>query len=190
MVPENKEGASSVIAAAVPTDEERVLFDFLYERYKRILYKKAFDILHDPMLAEDAVSEAYMRIYRNISKLTGLDPPQRTVYIVTVLKNVSYTLLKKKIRSQADELDESWPDSSDLESQVIAQMSAQEIYDTVGELGEELKTLFLLRYGYDLPTGEIAREVGSTTNQVSLRLHRARKKLADILSKEGKHGKH
>ena len=42
------------------SEEERGAFDYLYTHYKGLMLQKANGILHDPMLAEDAVSEAFM----------------------------------------------------------------------------------------------------------------------------------
>lgn len=55
-----------ILLLSFASEEERDAFSYLYSHYKEIMLQKANAILHDPMLAEDAVSEAFLRIYRNM----------------------------------------------------------------------------------------------------------------------------
>lgn len=60
---------------------EEEAFAYLYSHYKGLMLQKAYAILHDRMLAEDAVSEAFLRIYRNRHKVDdpASDGPQPVV---------------------------------------------------------------------------------------------------------------
>ena len=50
---------------------------------------------------------------------------------------------------------------------------------------EELRHVFLLKFAYDMSNKEIAQMLSISQNLVAVRLHRAKKKLADLLVKEG-----
>jgi RNA polymerase sigma-70 factor (ECF subfamily) len=53
------------------------------------------------------------------------------------------------------------------------------------ELPETERRIFLLRYWYLHPIGEIAEKFGWTTSKVTSMLHRLREKLRKQLAKEG-----
>ena len=54
-----------ILLLAFSSAEEKDAFEYIYTRYKNLMLQKAYAILHDRMLAEDAVSEAFIRIYKN-----------------------------------------------------------------------------------------------------------------------------
>ena len=68
---------------------------------------------------------------------------------------------------------------------MLSAISSEQIAQIVESLPEELRSVFLLKYAYDLPHKKIGQQLGITENNVTVRLHRARKRLAAILIKEG-----
>lgn len=164
--------------------DERDKFEFLYTRYKKLLLHKAYDILKDYALAEDAVSEAYIRVYKNLHKVGDPASGRTAAFLVTIVKNVALTLRAAGSRMPVEEYDETVADTFDLEESALATLGSQRIYAAVERLDEELRAAFLLRYAYDCSGKELARLLGTTEANVRVRLHRARKKLAALLEKE------
>ena len=160
-------------------------FEFLYQKYKNLCLKKAYDILRDYMLAEDAVSEAYMRVYKNLEKIEDPASNRSIAFVVTITKNVALTMLSRQKSAGQDALDESLEDDFDLEDEAVARLDAQRIFQIVDELSEELRSVFLLKYAHDLSHREIGKTLGISENNVTVRLHRARKKLAALLKEGG-----
>jgi len=166
---------------AFETQSEQGKFEYLYGRYKDLLFFKAWGILHDYMLAEDAVSEAYIRIYHNLNKIEGVDSPRSIAFMVTIVRNCALTMLKKNNLEIAEETFENTVDPHDLETEVLEGISAQEVYTALDALDEQLKNIFLLKYAYDLSHSEIAMQMGLTENNVTVKLHRTKKKLKKLL---------
>lgn len=167
------------------SSNEQTKFEYLYNRYKDLLFYKAWDILHDYMLAEDAVSEAYLRIYRNLHKIEGVDSPRSVAFMVTIVKNCALTILKKNRAEIAEEEIEDTADPHDLAAEVLEGISAQEVYALLDTLDEQLKNIFILKYAYDMPHSEIAAQMGLTENNVTVKLHRTKKKLKQLLQERG-----
>jgi RNA polymerase sigma factor, sigma-70 family len=168
------------------TEFERDKFEQLYNKYNNLLFYKAWEILHDYMLAEDAVSEAYMRLYRNLHKVDDdPDSPRSAAFLVTIVRNVALTMVKRAGAETADAFEEDRPDTFDLEGMVLSEISSERIYAILGGLDEELRNIFVLKFAYDMQHREIAETLGITENNVTVKLHRAKKKLAEILEKEG-----
>ena len=171
-----------ILLLTIETKSEQMKFEYLYSRYKDLLFSKAWGILHDYMLAEDAVSEAYVRIYRNLDKIEGVNEPRSIAFMVTIVKNCALTILRRNSFELAEEAIEDTADTNDLEAEVLDGISAEEVYAALGMLDEQLRILFLLKYAYDLPHSEIAAQMGLSENSVTVTLHRTKKKLKKLLS--------
>ena len=176
-----------VLIFAFSNESDQEKFEYLYRKYKNLLLHKAYDILKDYALAEDAVSEAYIRIYRNLHKIDDPTTNRSIAFAVTIVKNVSLTMLSKEKRFPVEEFDEMQPDSFDLEDSVLTAISSQQIYDIMQQLNEELRSVFLLRYAYDYSLKEIGELLKISENNAAVRLHRAKKKLAQLIAEKGYH---
>ena len=164
---------------------EQDKFEFLYQKYKNLCLKKAYDILGDYMLAEDAVSEAYIRIYKNLHKIEDPASNRSIAFVVTITKNAALTILARQKGSAGEELDENMEDGFDLEQEALTRLDSQEVFAAIDKLGEELRSVLMLKYAHDLSHKEIGKTLGISENNVTVRLHRARKKLTTMLERGG-----
>ncbi|MCL2672071.1 MAG: RNA polymerase sigma factor [Clostridiales bacterium] len=172
-----------LLTFSAESDKEK--FDFLYARYKRLLFSKAYGILHDHALCEDAVSEAYLRIFRNLHKIADCSAPQTVSFLVTIVKNVALGMVVKYNRELPAEPDEQLADAFRIEETVIGELGEARILALVDGLKEEYRAVFLLKYARGCSHKEIADLLQTTENNVTVRLHRAKKRLAELLREEG-----
>ena len=163
--------------------DEQEKFELLYRQYCNLMHYSAFQVLRDNGLAEDAVSEAFIRIYRNLHKIDSPIPSNRTAaFVVTITRNVALTIIKKEKKKETVPLEERYADDTVLEDSVVSRMTQRQILDSVNRLSEELRQVFLLYYAYDMTHAEISSALNISANTAAVRLHRARKKLAKIVS--------
>ena len=174
-----------ILVFTFSSEQERDKFEYIFQTYKKLMLHKAYGILRDYMLAEDAASEAFIRIYKNLHKIDDPNSKKTIAFIVTIVKNVALTMLQREKGTYAEELNEAHEDSFKLEESTVSQLSSEHIFQIVEQLSEELKGVFLLKYTYELSHREIGRILGISENNVTVRLHRAKNKLADLLRKEG-----
>lgn len=146
---------------------------------------KAYQILQDYQLAEDAASEAFIRIYKNIHKIGDPADNRSIAFVVTIVKNVALTMLKQEKSRALEEIDEQMESGFNVEEHTIAQISYEDIRRMLDSLGEEMRSVFLLQYSYGMSHKEIGQVLGISENNVTVRLHRARKKLAALLTEGG-----
>lgn len=167
-------------------ESDRDTFSYIFDTYRNLMLHKAYGVLHDYMLAEDAVSEAFLRIYRNIHKIEDPDSPRAVAFIITIVKNAAITMLRKAKREQTEwEGYDTIADAKNLEEQVVSSLSTAEIYALVNTLPEDTRAAFVLKYAYDLSHKQIGNLLGATENTVTVKLHRAKKKLATALQERG-----
>ncbi|MCL1844358.1 MAG: sigma-70 family RNA polymerase sigma factor [Defluviitaleaceae bacterium] len=160
---------------------EQNTFEFVYEKYKRLMWTKAYDILKDYALAEDAVSEAFIRVYRNFHRIQDPAAPQTAAFLVTIVKNTAINIYHKRNKMLPTDFDEfERADSYNMEEDVATRDEAERATALVDRLGESERSVFLLKYAHDMAHKDIGKMLGISENNVNVRLHRAKKKLADM----------
>ena len=157
-------------------------FERIYEKYKALAYSLAFEILRDASLSEDAVSETFIRVYKNLHKIEVENSPTTAGFIAVIAKNCAKTIAKKSDMSSFSELTADPADKFDLEQSAIDKITAEEIAEATGRLSEELRAVFLLKYAYDMSNKEIAKALGITAVNAGVLAHRAKKKLIKLVS--------
>ncbi|AIQ40643.1 sigma-70 family RNA polymerase sigma factor [Paenibacillus sp. FSL R7-0297] len=168
--------------------KEKLKFENLYTKYRYLLYKCAFDILKRQNLAEDATSEAFIRIFKNLDKINENNEKETIGFMVIIVKNISLTMLSNEKRNKTlffQEIDEDIEEHFNLEDAVISNHQYKEIVEAISKLKVELEAPFLLRYVYGYSSKEIAEILCISINNVDVRIYRAKKALADILGKRG-----
>ena len=175
-----------LIILAFATEADRDKFEQLFERYRRLLLHKAYGILRDYSLAEDAVSEAFIRIYKNMGKIDDIASSRTVSFLVTIVKNTALTILgKQKPYLVLEEGLEAEETEDNPEDKVLSAAITQDMLKLVDLLNEELRAPFLLKYAHDLPHKEIAGLLHISENNVTVRIHRAKKKLAILFREAG-----
>ena len=95
----------SLYLAMIDTDEDRAKFAALYERYSRLMFYIARQILGDEQLSEDAVQEALLRIARNMHKVGEVSCPQTRNFTVIITRNAALTMKKQACHGFEEELE-------------------------------------------------------------------------------------
>lgn len=83
-----------------PADKEKMAQ--IYKKYRQTMYAAAVEILRSPYDAEDAVHESFIRLASNLHKVNISDSQKTAAYLVTIVKNISYTYIKKRRREIAE----------------------------------------------------------------------------------------
>ena len=131
--------------------------------------------LHDPQAAEDAVQEAFSRIY---AVRAGLDENRSfSAYLYTVVKRICIDELRKRERLPVlpGELPDLPVDS--VENEYIRQWERLNRIHLLADLDEKDRKILLAFSLEGKPTKQIAGEMNLSDGQVRIRLHRIRKKL-------------
>ena len=173
------------VLAVSAGDADREKFMQIYEKCRNLLFSKAYDVLKDHMLAEDALNEAFIRIYRNLDKIEDISSGRSIAFCVTITRNAALSIYRKQHKEPFEYLDEELPDNYDTVSVAAGNIAAGEIIDMINSLGEEQRNIFMLRYSYGLSHKEIASTLGITENNVTVKLHRIRNRLSLMLERRG-----
>ncbi|MGQ0433335.1 MAG: RNA polymerase sigma factor, partial [Microthrixaceae bacterium] len=144
-------------------------------------YRTAYLIMRNPADAEEAVQEAFLRVWRFRDALPADDGVQPWLY--RVLVNTCYSQLRKEVprrdRSAGDDaLDTIASPAPAPEATATASATADVVMDALADLPDQLRVPAVLRYWTGLSEKEIAVAIRRRPGTVKSRLHEARRRLA------------
>ena len=167
-------------------DTQKGFLKKLYLENNKLLYHVAKNILDNHSLAEEAVSEAYERIIKlkKIDKLIGFTTSQdRLNYLTTVVSHVCYNMLKDNKIIPIELEDTIIDDKNNPLDDMLKKESLSEVYEAISELGPNYRTTLTLHYEHGHSVKEIAEMSKTSEGNIKIRLHRARKQLAEAMQK-------
>lgn len=176
------------------TEEEKSRFEQAYEKYRKIGFYYAREILHDDALAEDALHDAFLSLARNMDKIGEIDCNKSFNYFVTIVKNTSISALRRQRRTQMVEIDDEQSlfqledRGAGPEQQLLAKVGYEELLQAIRTLKPSYQAPLLLKYANGYTEAEIAKALGMTVSNVSVRIHRAKQKLIPLLREQQKGG--
>jgi len=138
------------------------------------LYSLSFHYLKDHMLAEDAVSDAYLKIVEKIHTIRN--EQNLNGYLRTIVINRSFDILRKRKKEFSIDGEE----AADDQQMRLAESDEDSKYvkDTLLVLNsDEREVLLLWQYGYTLR--EISDKTNFTINQVRLLLDKAKRNFSE-----------
>lgn len=139
-----------------------------YEKY----YRFAFSVVRNREDALDVVQEAAYRAIRSASQLRQQE--HADTWIHRIILNTAMDLLHRKNRECLQE-DEKL--QSVVEPSVENGYEKTELYEMLGMLEPEDRTILVLKYFEDRKLEEIAQITGKNVNTVKTRLYRSLEKL-------------
>ena len=69
-----------------------------YEKYYRIMRTRAYEIVRDYHIADDMVSEAFIKVFNNYEEIRKLEEPQIAFYLISIIRNISIDYTRKQKR--------------------------------------------------------------------------------------------
>lgn len=164
-------------------------FAALYETHNRQVYYLALRLLGDPVLAEDAAHDVFLKAWRNLSNFRGDADIRTWLYRITLnhCSNMRSSWHARNVHTQSDETvieNAAGASESPFRDVEMSELGGR-IQAALGELPEEYRTLLLLVADQELSYDAVAQITHQTTDAVRGKLHRARKAFAVAFRKTG-----
>jgi len=147
-------------------------------------YNLAKWLLRNEQDAQDVVQEAFLRAFKSFG---GFHGSNGRAWLLTIVRNTSYTLLKKnRVADLTTPFDEEIRASGDESVSAATILERSEdtelIREAMDELPAEFREILTLRHQEDLSYKEIANIAQIAPGTVMSRLARARAKLKECLA--------
>jgi len=167
-------------------------FDELVRRYRDKVYRLSFKILRNEDDAAEALQDAFLSAYRGLKNFKAESTFSTWLFRITT--NASLMKYRKR-RDNVVSLEQSQNPSDGAEALQLPDWSTQpldELLDSEtrqvmeegkAQLDEDLRTVFTLRDEEGLSNAEVAEILDLSVAAVKSRLHRARLRLRDRLSR-------
>jgi len=154
-------------------------------RYGAALHRYVAAVVGDHHLAEDIVSETYMRMLDRIGTYTYRGVPFRA-WLFQIARNLGLNALRRERRMAGEGvLAAVVTDATDPERMVEAGEARAAVRDALQLLTEEQQQVVLLRFVAEEPTAEVARLLRKSEGSVKQLQLRALRSLARRLSRNG-----
>lgn len=157
----------------------------LVEATHRGVYSLCLRILGDPQDAAEATQDAYLKAWRGLHGFRG-DALFET-WLYRVASNAALSKHRGRRRRQKheagmqDELLTEVAAAGSVEATAGARIEVQALESALSRLPEQHRTAVVLRDVYGLSIEEIAKQLGISETAAKVRVHRARKKLKDMV---------
>ena len=154
-------------------DEE---MERLVDRYGDAMLRVCCAYLGDAHLAQDAVQDAFLKIYKSYRPLED-SPASEKAFVMRVTANVCKDYLRSAWHKKVN-LVEQYPE---LASPEAMRSESGRLLAEVLALKPKYREVVLLHYYHQYSVGEIAQLLHAPQSTVSVRLRRAREQLAKRL---------
>jgi RNA polymerase sigma-70 factor (ECF subfamily) len=150
-----------------------------------VLYRVARHAGHDHHRAEDVVQETYLRAYAAFASHRG---PSTRAWLVAICLNVVRSDGRRRARRVAEspfpEADIYPAGGRNVDDEALAGMDAERVGRALSRLPEPQRLAIVLMDLAGLTAAEVAAQLHCSRNTVLSRVHRGRRRLASLLSRE------
>lgn len=159
-------------------------FSFLVERYQNMVYSLALKLLKKPEDAEEMAQDTFVKAYQKLDTYEGKSKFSTWLYSITY--NACISELRKR-RIQFSSLEEQrFSDQQEMKMYDYFSETKKEDQDrylnmALGKLPEDDQVLVTLYYYESQSMDEISAITGLTVSNIKVKIHRARKKMYEIL---------
>jgi RNA polymerase sigma-70 factor (ECF subfamily) len=163
---------------------ELAAFTELFRQHEARFYRLAVAILQQEQDAEDAVQDAFIRIFEQIQRYEGKSSfnTWATAVVVNVCRD---KMRRQKVRRV---LTLEWLGNRPSEHNVVDEVTRREtavtLWTHIGNLDEKHRLPLILHYHERLSCEEVAQILGLPTSTVYSRLNTARQRLRVLLQSE------
>jgi RNA polymerase sigma-70 factor (ECF subfamily) len=151
-----------------------------YDAYHDAIYRFCVMKVSSKELAQDLTQETFMRYWQHMRKEEPLQNERAFLY--TIARNLIIDWYRKKKEVSLDVLTEAGLEFEGTGIAHIADESqVREILEVVQQLEEGDRDILLLRYVEGMSPKEIGAILDESANTVSVRIHRALKKVQELM---------
>ena len=162
------------------TEDRRAISEFI-DTYGKFMYNVAFRILGQVPDAEEATQDAVLKVLKNLQSFDQHSSLKAWCYTIAYRTAIDY---KRKVKNHQDitKVDHLISQYNTEEKAEIADQKFQ-INSMMKILDDESKAIITMYYLEEKKIKEITEFTGLTVSNVKIKLHRARKLMAETLKK-------
>lgn len=167
---------------------DQIAFNFLLDNYWNDVYGFQLKRTQNENDAEDVTIQAFSKAFDKIN--TYDDKYNFKTWLITISKNIHIDLVRKQqktIKNTSKDNDDNYfqiiDDSPTPEDKIITEQNLAKLLKDIKKLKPHYQAVINLRYFQELSYKEISTALKEPINNVKVKLLRAKKLLAEIITK-------
>jgi len=165
---------------------KQTLFESIYIRYRKQMLFVANSVLNDPLHAEDAVHNAFLRIARNMHAVQRIEnPADLRNYLLKSAKNAALDLLPKVQRPELPLSDVQELSDRDFSDALFRRVAYEEVISAMMDLEPRYRDVLYHHFVLGFSAPETARALNRSADTVKKQLSRGKKQLLEELERRG-----
>ena len=153
----------------------------LYDRYGRPAYGLALRILRDEGLAEDAVQDAFLTVWRTAQRYV----PERgkaSTWILTLVHRRAVDVVRREQRRRADSLDAAnEPSTGAADEEAWLRLQRERVQHALRQLPDQQREALELAYYGGFTQSELAERLGQPLGTIKSRMFMGLARLRELL---------
>lgn len=172
--------SDEALVALVARGEEDGLAE-LYDRLGGVAYGLALRVLRDRALAEDAVQEAFLSVWRSAARFVPERARART-WLLTLVHRRAVDLVRREDVRRAETLDEVEPPADEsVEETAWLRFERQRVQGALKALPDQQRELIELAYYGGFTQSQLADRLGVPLGTVKSRMFTGLSRLGELL---------
>jgi RNA polymerase sigma factor (sigma-70 family) len=177
--------SDEAVVALVARSDETALAE-LYDRFGRPAYGLALRILRDEKLAEDAVQEGFLAVWRNADRFMP-ERAKASTWVLTLVHRRAVDLVRREERRRADVLPveaESVATES-TEDDAWLRFERERVQAALRKLPDQQREALELAYYGGFTQSELAERLGQPVGTIKSRMFTGLARLRELLAEPG-----
>lgn len=172
--------SDEALVALAARSEQTALAE-LYDRYGRTAYGLALRVLRDQALAEDAVQEAFLTVWRTASRFV----PERgkaSTWILTLVHRRAVDTVRREQRRRAESLELApEPAVEGVEEGAWLRLQRERVQEALSRLPDTQREALELAYYGGFTQSELAERLGQPLGTIKSRMFMGLARLRELL---------
>jgi RNA polymerase sigma factor (sigma-70 family) len=171
--------SDEALLALIARDDELALAE-LYRRLGSLAYGLAFRILRDDALAQDAVQEAFLGVWRAADRFVA-ERAKPSTWVLTLVRRRAVDLVRREERRRADPLDTESESAGTVSDQAEHVAERDAVRQALRQLPPEQREAIELAYYGGYTQSELAERLGQPLGTIKSRMFTGLSRLRDVL---------
>jgi RNA polymerase sigma factor (sigma-70 family) len=181
-VPRDLAHLSDEALVALIAHGEEVALAELYDRFGRIAYGLSLRIVRDPGLAEDAVQEAFLTIWRSANRFLP-ERAKASTWILTLVHRRAVDLVRKEERRRTEPLQAGMQPTGDAVDDVAwLRLQRERVQAALRALPDQQRETLELAYFGGFTQSELADRLGQPLGTIKSRMFAGLGRLRQLLA--------
>jgi RNA polymerase sigma factor (sigma-70 family) len=157
----------------------------LYDRFGHVAYGLALRVVRDPALAEDAVQDGFLTVWRTAARFIPERAKART-WILTLVHRRAVDIVRREEPRRAEPLEAAVEPSADVnEDEAWLRLQRTRVQEALRRLPDQQREAIELAYYGGFTQSELADRLGEPLGTIKSRMFAGLARLRDLLAEPG-----